>query len=92
MRDVTEKENGFDISDITQSALMQVVRAMRKLTLEEKAKLLEHLSRDLQYGIRQQERKDKSWDANPDTTHGSLPKFGFRRDAFGRREVYEITE
>ena len=51
---------------------MEVVQAMHKLTLEEKAQLLEYLSRALQYGIRQESFKDVSWEEFIDMTYGSL--------------------
>ena len=58
-----ERERASDMADLikdkatsegtvgSQSALMDVVVAMHKLTLEEQAQLLEYLSRALQYGI-----------------------------------------
>lgn len=54
------------------SALMEVVQAMHKLTLQEKAQLLEYLSRALQYGIRREAYKDISWEEFLDLTYGSL--------------------
>lgn len=51
---------------------MEVVAAMHKLTLEEKAQLLEYLSRALQYGIRREAFKDVSWEEFIDMTYGSL--------------------
>lgn len=64
----------------SESALMDVVQAMHKLTLEEKAKLLEYLSRALQYGIRQEEYKDISWEEFIDRSFGSLPEFTLERE------------
>ena len=67
------KDKALDVvADDSQSALMEVVRAMHKLTLEEKAQLLEYLSRALQYGIRLEEYKDVSWEEFIDMTYGSL--------------------
>ena len=40
---------------------MEVVVAMHRLTLEEKAQLLEYLSRALQYGIRQEAYRKKTY-------------------------------
>ena len=74
------------------SALMEVVNAMHKLTLEEKAQLLEYLGRALQLGIRREAFKDVSWEEFIDSSFGSLPNMRFGRDEFGNREVYEIPE
>ena len=74
------------------SALMEVVQAMHQLTLEEKAQLLEYLSRALQYGIRQEAFKDVSWEEFTERSFGSLPNLRFRRDEFGNRDVYEVLE
>lgn len=76
----------------SKSALMDVVRAMHELTLEEKAMLLEYLSRALQYGIRREAFKDISWEEFIDSSFGSLPNMRFGRDEFGNREVYEVLE
>ena len=92
MQDVTENETSYNIAEGSRSALLEVVRAMHKLTLEEKAQLLEYLGRALQHDIRQQEYKDISWDEYIDNTYGSLPDLRFRRDDFGNREVYEVLE
>ncbi|MDE2636368.1 MAG: hypothetical protein OXI30_08380 [Chloroflexota bacterium] len=74
------------------SALMEVVQAMHKLTLEEKAQLLEYLSRALQYGIRQEAFKDVSWEEFVERSFGSMPNLRFGRDELGNREVYEVLE
>lgn len=99
-----EKERAEHMADLTtdkasegtavesKSALMEVVAAMHKLTLEEKALLLEYLSRALQFGIRREAFKDISWEEFIDSSFGSLPNMRFGRDEFGNREVYEILE
>lgn len=56
----------------SKSALMEVVQAMHKLSLEEKAQLLEYLSRALQYGIRREAFNGISWEEFIDKTYGSL--------------------
>ena len=76
----------------SKSALMEVVAAMQKLTLEEQAQLLEYLSRTLQYGIRREAFKDVSREELRESSFGSLPNLRFRRDEFGNREVYEVLE
>ena len=92
MQEVIENETSYHIAEGSHSALLDIVRAMHKLTLEEKAQILEYLSRALQHDIRQQEYKDMSWDEYIDNTFGSLPDLRFRRDDFGNREVYEVLE
>ncbi|MCY4146805.1 MAG: hypothetical protein OXE95_01355 [Chloroflexi bacterium] len=92
MREVIENEASYHIAERPHSALLEVVRAMHTLTLEEKAQLLDYLSRALQHDIRQQEYKDSSWDEYIGSTFGSLPNLRFRRDEFGNREVYEVLE
>ncbi len=92
MQEVIEKETSLHIAEGSHSALLEVVRAIHKLTLEEKVQLLEYLSRALQHDIKQQENKDISWDEYIDNTFGSLPNLRFRRDEFGNREVYEVLE
>ena len=72
MADLVKDEASDEVAAGSKSALMEVVQAMHKLTLEEKAQLLEYLSRALQYGIRQQEYKDISWEKFLDMTYGSL--------------------
>ena len=54
------------------SALMEAVRAMQKLTLAEKALLSEYLSRSMQRDIKQEAYDDISWEAFLDMTFGSL--------------------
>ena len=72
MADFVKDKASDEVAADSKSALMEVVQAMHKLTLEEKAQLLEYLSRALQYGIRQQEYKDISWEEFLDMTYGSL--------------------
>ena len=69
------------------SALMEVVQAMHKLTLEEKAQLLEYLSRALQYGIRREAFKDITWGEFLDRSFGSLPDFTLEREKHEDTEV-----
>ncbi len=88
MQDAIENKRGYPIAEGSQSALLEVARAMQKLTLEEKAQLLEYLSRALQHDIKQQQYKE-----TPQDEHiGSLPNLRFRRDEYGNREVYETLE
>ena len=54
------------------NAVIEVVQAMHKLSLEEKAILLEYLARALQCGIRRETVKDVTWDEFIDMTYGSL--------------------
>lgn len=61
MQEVIENETSYSIAEGSHGALLDIVRAMHKLTLEEKAQLLEYLSRALQHDIRQQEYKDISY-------------------------------
>ena len=92
MTEVT-KDKALDAEAVgSQSALMEVVAAMHKLTLEEKAQLLEYLSRALQYGIRREAFKDVSWEEFSERSFGSLPNLRFGRDESGNREVYEVLE
>lgn len=72
MTDVTKNKASDEEAVGSQSALMEVVAAMHKLTLEEKAQLLEYLSRALQYGIRREAYRDISWEEFIDMTYGSL--------------------
>lgn len=72
MADLTKGKASDEVAVGSKSALMEVVGAMHKLTLEEKAQLLEYLSRALQYGIRQEAYKDISWEEFIDMTYGSL--------------------
>ncbi len=60
------------VSTGSESALLEVVQAMHKLTLAEKAQLLEYLSRELQYEIRREAFKEVSWEDFIDMTYGSL--------------------
>lgn len=92
MQDVIENETSYHIAEGSHNALLEVVRAMHKLTLGEKAQLLEYLSRALQHDIRQQAYKNISWDEIIDSSFGSLPNLRFGRDEFGNREVYEVLE
>lgn len=66
---------------------MDVVQAMHKLTLEEKAQLLEYLSRALQYGIRREAFKDISWEEFIERSFGSLPDFTLEREQHGDTEI-----
>ncbi len=86
MTDVTQDKASDGEAVGSKSALMEVVAAMHKLTLEEKAQLLEYLSRALQYGIRRETFKDISWDEFLERSFGSLPGFTLER------EQYEDTE
>ena len=72
MADLVKDKASGEVAVGSKSALMDVVGAMHKLTLEEKAQLLEYLSRALQYGIRQEAHKDISWEEFIDMTYGSL--------------------
>ena len=72
MADLVKDKASEEVADGSKSALMEVVRAMHRLTLEEKAQLLEYLSRALQYGIRLEKYKDLSWEEFVDMTYGSL--------------------
>ncbi len=56
----------------SEGALMDAVQAMHKLTLQEKAQLLEYLSRSIQHGVRQVAYEDMSWEEFIDMTYGSL--------------------
>ena len=88
---VTDRESD-EAAAGSKSALMEVVKAMHKLTLEEQAQLLEYLSRALQYGIRREAFKDVSREEFVERSFGSLPNLRFGRDEFGNREVYEVLE
>lgn len=92
MADLTTDKATDEVAAGSKSALMEVVAAMHKLTLEEKAQLLEYLSRALQYGIRREAFKDISWEEFSERSFGSLPNLRFRRDESGNREVYEVLE
>ncbi len=72
MADLTTEKASDEVATGSNSALMDVVAAMHKLTLEEQAQLLEYLSRALQYGIRREAFKDVSWEEFIDMTYGSL--------------------
>lgn len=72
MADLTTDKATDEVAAGSKSALMEVVAAMHKLTLEEQAQLLEYLSRALQYGIRREAFKDISWEDFIDKTYGSL--------------------
>ena len=92
MADLIKDQASSDEAMGSKNALMEVVAAMHKLTLEEQAQLLEYVSRALQYGIRREAFKDLSWEEFIDSTYGSLPNMRFGRDELGNREVYEILE
>ena len=92
MANLTTDKASDEVTVGSKSALMEVVAAMHKLTLEEQAQLLEYLSRVLQYGIRREAFKDVSWEEFVDSSFGSLPNIRFGRDKFGNREVYEVLE
>lgn len=72
MADLLKDEASDEVATGSTSALMQAVQVMHKLTLEEKARLLEYLSRALQYDIRREAFKDVSWEEFVDMTYGSL--------------------
>ena len=72
MADLIKDEASSDEPVGSKSALMEVVAAMHKLTLEEQALLLEYLSRALQYGIRRESFKDVSWEEFINRSFGSL--------------------
>jgi len=92
MADLTTGKASEEVTAGSKSALMEVVAAMHKLTLEEQAQLLEYLSRALQYGIRREAFEDVSWEEFIERSFGSLPNLRFGRDEFGNREVYEVLE
>ena len=87
-----QDKGGEAVADKSASALMEVVQAKRKLTLQEKAQLLEYLSRALQYGIRQEANKDISWEEFLDRTYGSLPDFTLEREQPEFAEIGEELE
>ena len=72
MADLATDKAADEVNVGPQSALMEVVAAMHKLTLEEQALLLEYLSRALQYGIRRESFKDVSWEEFINRSFGSL--------------------
>lgn len=72
MADLTTDRASDEVAAGSKSALMDVVAAMHKLTLEEQAQLLEYLSRALQVGIRRESIKDVSWEEFIKSTYGSL--------------------
>ncbi len=72
MADLLKDKASDEVTVGSKSALMAAVQATHELTLEEKAQLLEYLSRALQYGIRQEAYKDMSWKEFLDMTYGSL--------------------
>lgn len=83
MAEMMQDQASDEIAAGPKSALMEVVNAMHKLTLEEKAQLLEYLSRALQFGIRQEAYKDISWEEFIDRSFGSLPDFTLDREQHG---------
>ena len=87
MGDLVKGNATGEVKSGTQSALMDVVQAMHKLTLEEKAQLLEYLSRALQYGIRREAFKDISWEEFIERSFGSLPDFTLEREQHGDTEI-----
>jgi hypothetical protein len=87
MAEILRDEAADEIVAGSKSALMDVVQAMHKLTLEEKAQLLEYLSRALQYGIRREAFQDESWEEFIDRSFGSLPDFTLEREQHGDTEV-----
>ena len=87
MADLVKDEASDEVAAGSKSALMKAVQAMHKLTLEEKAQLLEYLSRAIQYGIRQEEYKDISWEEFIDRSFGSLPDFTLEREQHGDPKV-----
>ena len=80
MADVVQDKVADEAAAGSKSALMETVRAMHKLTLEEKAILLEYLSRALQYGIRREAFKEISWEEFIERSFGSLPNFTLERE------------
>lgn len=87
-----QDEGSEAVATKSNSALMEVVQAMHKLTLQEKAQLLQYLSRALQYGIRQEANKDISWEEFLDRTYGSLPDFTLEREQPEFAEIGEELE
>ncbi|MCY4465379.1 MAG: hypothetical protein OXE46_07575 [Chloroflexi bacterium] len=82
MTDLTMDKTADEEAAGSKSALMEVVQAMHKLPLEEKAQLLEYLSRALQYGIRREAFQDVSWEEFLDRSFGSLPDFTLDREMY----------
>ena len=80
MTDLLKDKASDEVAAGSNRALMDVVRAMHKLSLEEKAQLLEYLSRALQYGIRRESFKDISWEEFIGRSFGSLPDFTLERE------------
>ncbi|MDE2857943.1 MAG: hypothetical protein OXN94_08850 [Chloroflexota bacterium] len=72
MVDLLKGKESDEASVGSKNALIEVVRAMHKLSLEEKAQLLEYLSRALQNDIRREAFKDVPWEAFIKMTYGSL--------------------
>lgn len=87
MAEVLKDKASDEIAAGSKGPLMEVVQAMHKLTLEEKAQLLEYLSRALQYGIRREAFKDESWEDFIERSFGSLPDFKLEREQHGDKEV-----
>ena len=72
MAELVKDKATVEVSAESKSELMEVVQAMHKLTLEEKAQLLEYLGRSIQHGIKQEAYKDISWEEFINMTYGSL--------------------
>ena len=69
------------------SAFMDLVKAIHKLNLQDKARLLEYLSRSIQQGVKQLAHKDTSWEEFIDQSFGSPPEFRLDREQRGDQEV-----
>ena len=72
MADLVKDKTSDEVAASSESALMKAVQAIHKLTLEEKAQLLEYLSRLMQHDIKQEAYKDISWEEFLSMTYGSL--------------------
>ncbi len=72
MADLMEDKASEEVAASSDSALIKAVQAIHKLTLEEKAQLLEYLSKSMQHDIKQEAYKDISWEEFLDMTYGSL--------------------
>ena len=92
MADLLKDKASDEVGTPPESALMEVVQTMRKLTLEEKAQLLEYLSRELQYGIRQEAYKDISWEEFIDMTYGILAEDPIELPERFKTPVKDVSE
>ncbi len=87
MAELTKEAVAEEVAAIADSPLMKAVQAMHKLSLEEKAILLEYLSRALQYGIRRESFKDVPWEEFLERSFGSLPDFTLERAHYEGNEI-----